>query len=329
MILICYGTRPEWIKIKPVIKEIKKNNIEFKILFTGQQKDIAESLEADYIHSIPDVQSNRLDNIIISCLSMPDYFFNKINKILVQGDTATAFGLSLAAFHRKISVIHLEAGLRTYDKNNPYPEEVYRQMISRIADLHLCPTTSNVQNLINESINDRIVKTGNTSIDNLIQNNIKSKDTNTVLITLHRRENHEIMDQWFKEINNLAIDNSNLKFILPIHPNPNVKKHRDILTNVEVIDPLPHNELIKIIAESKVIITDSGGIQEEGSFFNKKVIVCRKITERPESLLLTSFLCHDPKELNILFNKILNIEIIEHECPYGDGNASKEIVKVL
>lgn len=329
MILLCYGTRPEWIKIKPLIKQMKRKKIKFKVLFTGQQKDIAEASEADYTHSIPEGYGNRLDRVVISCLSMPESFFSGIDRVLVQGDTATAFGLALAAFHRKINVIHLEAGLRTYDKHNPYPEEIYRQMISRIADVHLCPTTSNVQNLMNESVDGRIARTGNTAIDNLVENYIKPKDTNLVLVTLHRRENHDIMDQWFKEINQLAINNPDLHFILPIHPNPNVKRHRDLLTNVEVVDPIPHDQLITMIAESKLIITDSGGIQEEGSFFNKKVIVCRKVTERPESLSLTSFLCPDPKELSNLFSKTVNMKIANHRCPYGDGDAAREIVELL
>lgn len=329
MILLCYGTRPEWIKLKPLIKRMKRKNVEFKVLFTGQQKDIAEQTSADYMHSIPDGEGNRLDKIIVSCLSMPESFFSGIKRVLIQGDTATAFGLALAAFHRKLEVIHLEAGLRTYDKNNPYPEETYRQMISRIADLHLCPTTSNVQNLMNESVDGHIARTGNTAIDNLVENYITSKETNLVLITLHRRENHDIMDKWFTEINQLAIDNPELNFVLPIHPNPNVQKHKDLLTNVKVINPLPHEELIRMIAESKLIITDSGGIQEEGSFFNKRLIVCRKVTERPESLLLTSFLCENPKELSTLFNKVINIKIANHKCPYGDGNAAREIVELL
>jgi UDP-N-acetylglucosamine 2-epimerase (non-hydrolysing) len=329
MILLCYGTRPEWIKIKPLITEMKKKKISFKVLFTGQQKDIAKENSADYIYSIQDSSINRLDTIIIGCLSMPEYFFNGVKRVLVQGDTATAFGLALAAFHRKLEVIHLEAGLRTHDKNNPYPEETYRQMISRIADLNLCPTTLNVQNLMNESVDGSIAKVGNTIIDNLSEDYIESKETNLVLVTLHRRENHDIMQKWFEEINKLAVENPDLNFILPIHPNPNVKKYRDVLTKVNVVDPIPHEELIKMIAASKLIITDSGGIQEEGSFFNKKVIVCRKVTERPESLTLTSFLCPDPKELSNLFNTILNMKIANHECPYGDGRASQQIVELL
>lgn len=329
MILLCYGTRPEWIKIKPLIKQMRKKKVKFKVLFTGQQKDIAEVSEADYTYLMGDTTGNRLDAVIKACLSMPDYLFDNVNRVLVQGDTATAFGLALAAFHRKIQVVHLEAGLRTHDKNNPYPEEVYRQMISRIADLHLCPTTFNVQNLMNESVDGRISKVGNTAIDNLVENYIQPRDTKLVLVTLHRRENHDIMDQWFKEVNQLAISNPDLYFVLPIHPNPNVKKHRDILTNVEVVDPIPHDELINMISESKLIITDSGGIQEEASFFNKKVIVCRKVTERQESLTLTSFLCKDPKELSTLFNKLLNMKIADHKCPYGDGDAAREIVELL
>ena len=201
MILLCYGTRPEWIKIKPLIKQMRKKKVKFKVLFTGQQKDIAEVSEADYTYLMGDTTGNRLDAVIKACLSMPDYLFDNINRVLVQGDTATAFGLALAAFHRKIQVVHLEAGLRTHDKNNPYPEEVYRQMISRIADLHLCPTTFNVQNLMNESVDGNISRVGNTAIDNLVENYIQPRDTKLVLVTLHRRENHEIMELWFKSLN--------------------------------------------------------------------------------------------------------------------------------
>lgn len=329
MILLCYGTRPEWIKIKPLIKEMKRKKMKFKVLFTGQQKDIAEVSEADYTYLMGDTTGNRLDAVVKSCLSMPDYFFDNITRVLVQGDTATAFGLALASFHRKLDVIHLEAGLRTHDKDNPYPEETYRQMISRIADLNLCPTTLNVQNLMNESVDGQITRVGNTVIDNLVENYMPPKETNLVLVTLHRRENHDIMDVWFEEINKIAIEHPEIKFVLPIHPNPSVKKHRDLLTNVEVVDPIPHDQLVNMIAESCVIITDSGGIQEEGSFFNKKVIVCRKVTERPESLTLTSFLCPYPKELSTLFNKILNMKIADHRCPYGDGNAARDIVELL
>lgn len=329
MILICYGTRPEWIKIKPLIKEMRKNKTKFKVLFTGQQKDIANTSDADYTYLMGDTTGNRLDAIIKSCLSMPDYFFDGIDRVLVQGDTATAFGLALAAFHRKINVIHLEAGLRTYDKNNPYPEETYRQMISRIADLNLCPTTLNVKNLIKESVNGSIAKVGNTVIDNLAENYIQPKETNLVLVTLHRRENHDIMDQWFTEINKLAIQNTDLEFVIPIHPNPNVKKHISILTDVTIIDPVPHDTLIQMIADSKLIITDSGGIQEEASFFNKKAIVCRKVTERPESLSLTSFLCKDPKDLSTLFKDVIDLKLENHPCPYGDGNSARSIVEIL
>jgi UDP-N-acetylglucosamine 2-epimerase (non-hydrolysing) len=202
-------------------------------------------------------------------------------------------------------------------------------MISRIADINLCPTELNVQNLINESVDGSISRVGNTVIDNLVENYIESKETNLVLITLHRRENHEIMEEWFSEINKLAIQNSNLNFILPIHPNPNVKKHSSLLTNVNIIDPLPHEQLIEMVANSKLIITDSGGIQEEGSFFNKKVIVCRKVTERPESLSFTSFLCANPKDLSSLFNKMLTEKMEEYPCPYGNGDAAKKIIQLL
>lgn len=328
-ILLCYGTRPEWIKIKPLIKELNAKNFNFKVLFTGQQTDIGLGGNPDYIHSILESGSNRLDNIIKSCLSIPDNYFQGINSILVQGDTASAFGLALGAFHRSLKIIHLEAGLRTHNKSNPYPEEVYRQMISRLADIHLCPTQNNMDNLIKESIINNTYVTGNTAIDNLVSLGIRPTKNNIVLITLHRRENHNIIDKWFIEINKLAESNKNLQFILPIHPNPNIQKHKDILTNVKVINPVSHEELISLIASSKLIITDSGGVQEEGSYYNKKIIVCRKLTERTESLSLTNILCKNPKNLSILFNELIMKKVKKVECPYGKGDATQQIVKIL
>ena len=325
MILICYGTRPEWIKVKPLIELLKSNDIKFKTLFTGQHKDIVDK-NADYNLSIIDKSNNRLNNIVSEVLDIDDTIFESIKYILIQGDTTSVLSLSINAFHRKIKIIHLEAGLRTYDFENPYPEEMNRQLVSRIADIHLCPTENNKKNLIEEKCGGLKYVVGNTVLDNI--RDIKTSYDDVVLITLHRRENHNIICDWFNEISKLANKYRNIKFILPIHPNPNVIKNRHLLNNIEVVDPLDHKELIDILSICKLVITDSGGIQEESSFLNKKVIVCREITERTETLGVGSFLC-DPNRLENLFDLLINDFELNEKCPYGDGYSSENILKII
>lgn len=325
MILICYGTRPEWIKVKPLIELLKSNDIKFKTLFTGQHKDIVDK-NADYNLSIIDKSNNRLNNIVSEVLSIDDLIFESIKYILIQGDTTSVLSLSINAFHRKIKIIHLEAGLRTYDFENPYPEEMNRQLVSRIADIHLCPTENNKKNLIEEKCGGLKYVVGNTVLDNI--RDVKTSYDDVVLITLHRRENHNIICDWFNEISKIANKYKNIKFILPIHPNPNVIKNRYLLNNIEVVEPLDHKELIDILSICKLVITDSGGIQEESSFLNKKVIVCREITERTETLGVGSFLC-DPDRLENLFDLLINDFELNEKCPYGDGYSSENILKII
>jgi UDP-N-acetylglucosamine 2-epimerase (non-hydrolysing) len=301
MILLTYGTRPEYIKIKPLIKEFKNSNLPFKILFTGQHKDIANG-EYDFKIEMVDLSSNRLDSVMANLMTLSDDIFEGITHVLVQGDTTSVVGLSMASLHRKIKVIHLEAGLRTYDTENPFPEENNRRIVSTIASIHLCPTELNRSNLENEHVLGDIYVVGNTVLDNLVDYKNKCEYTNKVLVTLHRRENHEQIIGWFNQINQLAKENPELEFILPIHPNPNVQKHKVILTNVKVIEPLTHSDLLDVLVKTKIVITDSGGLQEECSFFNKKCLVCRKITERPETLGLSSFLIQTPDDLINTFN---------------------------
>jgi UDP-N-acetylglucosamine 2-epimerase len=302
MILLTYGTRPEWIKINPVIEEMEKQNIPFKILFTGQHNNISNG-KFDYYLSFFDYGKNRLDNIIMNCMNIPEAFFNGITYILVQGDTTSVTGLALSALHRQIPLIHLEAGLRTYNNENPYPEENNRKIVSSIAKIHLCPTEYNKKNLENEKVIGDIYVVGNTGLDNIKSYKEKCTYGDTVLVTLHRRENHDKINLWFEEINNLAIKHPEIKFILPIHPNPNVQKYKKLLTNVEVCEPLTHNELMDVLINVKLVITDSGGLQEECSFLNKKCLVCRETTERPESINFTSFIVKNPKSLKDLFCK--------------------------
>jgi len=323
-ILLSYGTRPEYIKISPVIEKIK-GEIEYRVLFTGQHEDLCK-FPHDFKVPIQN-GSHRLDSIVASQLNLPDEVFDGVTHTLVQGDTASAFSLALASFHRRIKVIHLEAGLRTWDKDNPYPEEVYRQCISRIADIHLCATQENQQVLKDEGALGKTVVVGNTVLDNLTD--ITTSYNNDVIITLHRRENHHMMDRWFKCISQLALENPDLQFILPIHPNPNVKKHRALLKGVNVISPLQHSEFLDMLANCRVVISDSGGLQEECSFLKKKVIVCRSVTERTESIGTSSFLCPQPEMLKDIFNSVRDDFIVGSNCPYGDGRAADHIVKYL
>ena len=325
MILICYGTRPEHIKISPLLKEMD-GIIPYRTLFTGQHKDLVKNINFDHYLTIGE-GINRLDTVVQSCLNIDESTFQDVTHILVQGDTVSAYSLALAAFHRGIKVIHLEAGLRTYDFQNPYPEEAYRQMISRISDINLCPTELNENNLVVEGVLGESVVVGNTVLDNLV--GIKTTYSDKVLVTMHRRENHINMSSWFEAINQLAMDNPELRFEMPLHPNPNVKKHKDLLTNVNVVSPCDYDTMIEEISKCRFLISDSGGIQEESSFLNKKVIVCRKITERPESVGKHSFMCREPKDLKGLFYSLKDNYEVDLKCPYGDGRSSKRIVKYL
>lgn len=323
MILLCFGTRPEWLKIKPLIKVLDN----YKLLFTGQHTDLLNGVTVDYKINIKD-NSNRLDQVISDCLlQFPE---GEFDSVLIQGDTASAFACAVAAFNRKKKIYYLEAGLRSYDLDHPYPEEGYRQMIARIADVNLCPTKLSQQNLINEKVSGVCFAVGNTVLDNLLPYKGKCEYTNKVLVTLHRRENHKQMDKWFNEINQLAFQNSDLEFILPIHPNPNVQKHKHLLTNVNVVEPLSHPELLEILVKCKLVISDSGGLQEEGSFFNKKVIVCRQTTERPEAIKTGHlYLCPSPEELASKFGELINNYYIDSTCPYGDGYSSSKIKNLI
>lgn len=325
-ILICLGTRPEWLKIKPITKVLDKKN--YDLFFTGQHEDLLNDINFDYKIEIKS-NKNRLDDIISSCMNnFPNVDYDYV---MVQGDTGSALGCALAAYNRKIKIIHLEAGLRTYDLENPYPEESYRQIISRISSINLCPTELSKTNLLNEKVSGKIYVVGNTVLDNLVHLKDNLSYGNQVLITLHRRENHDIMDEWFLELNKISVDYPNLEFILPIHPNPNVQKHKNLLNEkIKVVNPLSHNELIDVLTKCKFVITDSGGIQEEATFFNKKSIVCRKTTERPEGINTGHLiLCNETKDLNNLVYIINENYYIDNSCPYGDGYSSEKIVKIL
>ena len=324
-ILICFGTRPEWLKVKSLVELLDKS--QYSLLFTGQHPDLLKNINVDFKINMSQ-SNNRLDQIISDC--MLQFPIGDFNSVLVQGDTGSAFGCALAAYNRKLKIYYLEAGLRSYNLDHPYPEEAYRQMIARISDVNFCPTELSKQNLLNEKVNGKCYVVGNTVLDNLINYKSKSEYTNKILVTMHRRENHHWMNQWFIEINNLARENPHLEFILPIHPNPNVQKHKHLLNDVKVINPLTHSELLDILTKCKLVISDSGGLQEEGSFFNKKVIVCRTTTERPEAIETGHLhICKSPDDLKNIFKELINNYHINTKCPYGDGNTSFKIKNII
>lgn len=324
-LLIAYGTRPEYLKIKPLL-EIEK----FDTLRVCQHGDIIDFGNPNHILEIDKKCNDRLNNIFSEIFNKLENILINYDAILIQGDTATVAACAIAAFNLKKKIIYLESGLRSFDFQNPFPEEAYRQMVSRIADINLCPTSLSKQNLENEKVLGKIFVVGNTSLDNLIHIKGDSNYLNKVLITLHRSENLDKLDLWYEELDKIALKHKNLEFVYPVHPNPLIVEKSKTLKNIKVINALAHSELLEVMKDCKLIITDSGGIQEEASFLNKKVIVCRKTTERPEAIATGHIkLCKDPNNLELLFEEIASNYFINSECPYGDGRSSEKILKIL
>lgn len=319
-ILIVFGTRPEAIKMVPLIKEFKKyNDFEIKICVSAQHRQMLDQvlnlfeIKPDYDLDIMKANQDLYDISSRVLLGMRDVMKDFCpNVVLVHGDTTTSFVGALAAFYQKIKIGHVEAGLRTNDLYSPFPEEANRQITGVLADFHFAPTQSAKQNLIKENKNpNSIIVTGNTVIDALllmidkIEKNVNLRDEITsilrlkysnfgserkfILVTGHRRENFgdgflNICDA----LKNIAQNNPEIDIVYPLHLNPNVQKPvREILSNlsnVYLIDPLEYEKFVYLMSKSFFIITDSGGIQEEAPSLGKPVLVTRDTTERPEAL---------------------------------------------
>jgi len=250
-ILICFGTRPEYIKVKSLIDNLQNA----KTCFTGQHKDLLKNINIDYKLSMnKELSENRLNNIFSNILSYN--IFDDTEYVMVQGDTSTACAIALSAFNHGKKIIHLEAGLRSGNLKDPYPEEMNRQVIGRLADIHLCPTEFNKENLLKENVSGKIHVVGNTGLDNISKEGCEYN--NQVLITMHRRDNHHNMDKWFEELEKLANKYSDIEFMIPLHPNPNVQKHKDIFKKVKVVEPMSHNDLVEYVKKCKFVISDSG-----------------------------------------------------------------------
>lgn len=358
-VLLVFGTRPEAIKMCPIIKELKnQKNIEYKVCVTGQHLEMLEQVldifkvEPDYnlrimkkgqtLAAITSTILTSIDDVIV--VESPDL-------ILVHGDTTSAFVASLAAFYRKIPIGHVEAGLRTYDMDSPFPEEFNRQAIDLISDLYFAPTKWAKDNLIKEGkCEDKIFVTGNTAIDALettICDDFTSQDlewangSKLILLTAHRRENiGDKMRNIFAAVNRIVEENKNVKVIYPIHLNPAVRDIAyDILggnERIRLVEPLDVIQFHNYMRHSYLIMTDSGGIQEEAPSLGKPVLVLRDTTERPEGVEAgTSCLLGTDEQkiyenvMELLNNEEKYIEMSQIINPYGDGTASKKIVKII
>lgn len=343
MILVAFGTRPEIIKLFPVINQLTVQNLPFKTLFSGQQLDLYEDVRE--LIPVPDfsfadmfagnAKHNSLGESFIKISEASEGFFSKyhFDLAVVQGDTTTAWALAQMAFYNGIKVAHIEAGLRTFDLVNPYPEELNRTLITQVADINFAPTKRAHDNLVKCGARN-VHLVGNTIVDavNYFINHLHliSGNSNRVLVTLHRRENQVFMDSIFDELQAAAIKNPGLEFIFPIHPNPNVIKHKARIRseNIHIIPPMSYPELLKLMSQVAFIISDSGGIQEEATCFNKKVIVAREKTERPEVIECG---------LGVLAGRNIGGFIewartsppLLEKSPYGDGDASARIVQIL
>lgn len=360
-ILIIFGTRPEAIKMAPVIRELARLGIKPLILVTAQHRQLLDGvlkvfgLKSDYDldimlanQSLVDISTRTLTRIT------PILEKEKPDKVVVQGDTTTAFFAALAAVYRKIPVAHVEAGLRTQDKYRPFPEELNRRLISKIADFHFAPTKRAVENLLRENISkDAIYLTGNTGIDALLWmskqspaieqpelKKILSSSRRIILVTSHRRESFgEPLRNIFLALRELS-KVKNIKIVFPVHLNPNVQRlAKEILAggeNICLIKPLDYKSFVQLMKASFVILTDSGGIQEEAPSLKKPVLVLREVTERPEAIEIgaaqlvgTSKNKIIKETLNLLNNQNAYQQMTKGINPFGDGKAAQRIVAVL
>lgn len=362
-VLVIFGTRPEAIKMAPVVSELRRRgDVETRTIITAQHREMID--QALKIFRIaPDIDLNimtpgqTLDDIVRWSMAgiAPVLKKAKPDIVLVQGDTTSAMAIALAAGQRQIPVGHVEAGLRTYDKTRPFPEELNRQLISRIADMHFAPTENAKQNLLKENITPSdIFMTGNTVVDAMYKiaaeinhpenrelENLDFENKKVVLVTAHRRESFGApMENICKAVKQIAAENGDVEVILPVHPNPKVssviKSALADIQNVMLVPPLVYSDLIWLLSRCYMAMTDSGGIQEEAPTFKKPVLVMREKTERPEGveagiakLVGTEFLRIVGSATDILTNPEVYKRMSATENPYGDGHAAERIAEAI
>ena len=362
-VIVIFGTRPEAIKMAPLVTELEKTHqIQCKVCVTAQHREMLDQV-LDFFNIVPQYDLNimkekqSLTGITCSVLQGLEEIFEreKPNMVLVHGDTTTTFAASLAAFYKKIPVGHVEAGLRSYNKFFPYPEEVNRKLTGALTDLHFAPTTTSKENLLREGIGEEaIFVTGNTVIDamkftikedyifeNSILNKLDYKNKKVIMVTAHRRENWGIgIENICNALKILASENEDVEVLYLVHPNPLVK---DMVHNVlkdvnriHLLEPIDTQEIHNLMRKCYLIMTDSGGIQEEAPHLGKPVLVLRHVTERVEAELAGTvrLVGTDKDEIVLQANKLLrDLDEYNHMSksinPYGDGNASSRIVDAL
>jgi UDP-N-acetylglucosamine 2-epimerase (non-hydrolysing) len=332
---LIFGTRPEYLKMKPIISQFKlQKNLEFKILYITQHENINEDIDEITIKLKLNNSntSNRLSDIGSEILSKLPELLLDCSHLIIQGDTATAFYSALTGFQLNKKIIHIEAGLRTYDIHKPFPEECYRQMISRMASINFTPHQDSSDILYNEKVFGNIFNVGNTILDLINSYKLNCSMDNIVLITFHRRENWDKIDDLLIGLKNLIIKTPQIKYLWYLHMNPclqeKVKNSIYDLPSIILKQPCNHIEFTKQISKSNFIITDSGGIQEEASFLGKHCIVLRKSTERthiPEKYIT---ILEDYKQLDYVYEFIPK-EHLSNCNVYGYGDSSNKIINYL
>lgn len=359
-VAIVFGTRPEAIKMVPLVKKMELDDrFEPLVIVTAQHREMLDQV-LDYFQVTPDYDLNimsanqTLNTITTKVLSELEPILHKEqpNIVLVHGDTTTTFAAAIAAFYEGIKVGHVEAGLRTWDTQSPYPEEMNREAVDVIADYYFAPTDQSRQNLLMENHEDNsIFVTGNTVIDAFkytvngdYQNSIVQNvdfDKRVILLTMHRRENiGKPMEDVFKAVKKLAIENDNVEVIFPVHKNPKVRAIADKIlsgiSNIHLIEPLDVFDFHNIMSKCFLVMSDSGGVQEEAPHFGIPVLVLREETERPEGikagtlkLVGTDYDSVYAEAEYLLKNEDAYKAMSSKKNPYGDGFASERISDII
>ena len=361
-IMSVFGTRPEAIKMAPLVQELsRREGVRSLCCVTAQHREMLDSV-LDIFRLRPDFDLNimeprqTLSTITSKCLTGMDQVLEeaKPDIVLVHGDTSTTFAGALSAFYHRIPVGHVEAGLRTYDKYSPYPEEMNRRMVGAIAELHFCPTAANRENLERETISKGVFLTGNTVIDALqttvvkdftfadsTLNHLDYANRKVILVTCHRRENYgQPMEDIMSALAHIARTNPEVDIVYPVHLSPAVQecahRHLDGIENVHLIPPLDVREMHNLMARCYIVMTDSGGLQEEAPALGKPVLVMRRETERPEAVAAGTV-----KLAGVEYERIVELAeellgdpvayaAMAHAVnPYGDGQACRRIADAI
>jgi len=362
-VAVIFGTRPEAIKMAPVIKELEGSpGLDVFVIVTAQHRELLDqvldlfTITPDYDLDIMETEQS-LEQITSKVIQGLDQILSneRPDMILVHGDTTTTFASALAGYYKQIPIGHVEAGLRTYNKYNPFPEEMNRRLSGVLAEFHFAPTEEAKGNLLQENVmKEKIFVTGNTVIDALLRTfdkdyefvdplikDVDFKNKDIILLTAHRRENlGEALTEICEAVKKILIQKPQVEIIFPMHPNPKVRRTvRRLLeeeSRIHLIEPLGYKEFVNLMGRVDIILTDSGGIQEEAPSLGKPVLVLRERTERPEAITAgtVQLVGHSQetiisKSLELLEDDKVYKRMAKKKNPYGDGKASKRIREAL